>query len=62
MINYNRYAETLLFIADQVVTYFVGILPAQFYSVLGKRNQSAFVFLSGKALAIVLLKAFVSRL
>ena len=49
-------------ISDQVLTYFVGVLPSEFYIVLGSRNLQAFKFLIPKAAFIIILKAIVSNL
>ncbi|KRY16734.1 ATP-binding cassette sub-family D member 4 [Trichinella patagoniensis] len=46
-------------LAEQLLTYHIGILPSEFYEVLGGRDGDAFRMTSVKAICLILAKAFI---
>ncbi|KRX56977.1 ATP-binding cassette sub-family D member 4 [Trichinella sp. T9] len=49
----------LLGVIEQLLTYHIGILPSEFYEVLGGRDGDAFRMTSVKAICLILAKAFI---
>lgn len=50
----------LVFLSEQVLAYFLGIVPSEFYVVLGHRDLSKFNTAAWKAVCIVFAKVLVS--
>ncbi|XP_003379781.1 ABC transporter transmembrane region 2 family protein [Trichinella spiralis] len=46
-------------LSEQLLTYHIGILPSEFYEVLGGRDGDAFRMTSVKAICLILAKAFI---
>lgn len=50
----------LFFCTEQYVIYNIGLIPSQYYKVLGYKDQEGFWLLTGKALGLICAEAFVS--